>query len=158
MKSSPHSCYRSNFRSLSLASAAVGLSLCLFLSNCTTHQTVGHDFDLSRTKQLVPGQTTGEQVLALFGKPNHRFPADPTGKPGPGAGERWLYTYAHTTTKTSLSPGGTMAFLLTPAILGPDVNAAFNNSVTTSGPKKQFVVLLDAEEKVVSHRIDSDGR
>jgi hypothetical protein len=43
------------------------------LSGCSTTNTVGHDFNISRTKQIVKGKTTASEIESLFGKPNSKY-------------------------------------------------------------------------------------
>lgn len=43
----------------------------MLLAGCAT--TTGRDYDLSKVNQLVPGQTTVDQAVALLGEPQQRL-------------------------------------------------------------------------------------
>ena len=85
-----------------------GFVLCLGFTGCTTSQVVGHDFTTSQVKSIVKGRTSATQLVSMFGEPNRKFPVRPNEKDAVKDGERWLNTYANTTTKSSLSSGGTV--------------------------------------------------
>ena len=144
--------------SLQIIVACLALCLGFTFTGCTSSQVVGHDFDTSQVKNIVKGRTTAAQLVTMFGEPKRKFPVHPNQPDYVKDGERWLYTYANTTTKTSLSPGGAVAFLLLPTMLAPDPNMAFKKATTHTTPQKLLAILLDANKVVVSYRLEVGGK
>lgn len=68
------------------------LGLCLLMAACAT---VGKKFDTTHVNDIVKGRQTKQQIQAWFGAPSQTV-SPLSGHPA-GCVERWIWTYAHST-------------------------------------------------------------
>lgn len=75
----------------------IPILLCFFVIGCTTTQHVkfGHDFDASKSSQIVKNKSVKNDVLALFGEPTDKTLDE-------NYNEKWEYTYSERADKISL--------------------------------------------------------
>lgn len=108
------------------------LVACLFLSACATSTaTSGRDFESAKVTHIVKGQTTADEIAAMFGTPRAK-------QPEADGGERWIYSYATATAHAQAVP------------------FAGVQSKITGGFKKILNVLI-SKEKVVSNFTFDEG-
>jgi hypothetical protein len=101
-----------------------GLNIDRQLNSWTTlpKTAMGMDFDNSKVSQIVKGQTTPDELVAMFGPPSSKEPVT-------GLGETWTYYYCASTVKNfGLTPGGALAAILLPGPIGIEV------AVISAGP------------------------
>jgi hypothetical protein len=111
----------------------VGLLSILFVSfalfGCATaHSTAGRDFDTYKVNQIVKGQTTSDDIVAMFGTPQSKQPKD-------ADTVMWVYSYAEATAHAQAGFFG-------------------SREVETTGTKKVLYVLIGPDNKVVNYTLD----
>jgi outer membrane protein assembly factor BamE (lipoprotein component of BamABCDE complex) len=110
--------------------------------------TTGKDFDSSKVKQIVKGRTTAEEIVAMFGTPY-------TKQPDADDGEKWVYFYSTSTTKSSgMTVGGGLEAILIPGTAGNTV-AAGNNQPKVTVHSKTLTINLDKQRIVVDYVLNS---
>ncbi|WP_395745383.1 hypothetical protein [Prosthecobacter sp.] len=117
---------------------ALGLSPCA----CTSTSTMGREFDVSKASQIVKGKTTSSEVEALLGAPLRKLPGGVNIAGLPAGAPCWFYWHEATLVKKTLSPGGTVAYMLLPNLLTPDPEIMFKKQGTPLGPSKKLWVTF----------------
>jgi outer membrane protein assembly factor BamE (lipoprotein component of BamABCDE complex) len=75
--------------------------ICICVTGCVTeNSTSGFNFDGTKASQITKGNTTEDQVSALFGPPTSK-------KPEAYGAERWIYFFQTTVTKAQAGYGTT---------------------------------------------------
>jgi hypothetical protein len=110
-------------RLLSILFVSLGLLGC-----ATAHSTAGRDFDTYKVNQIVKGQTTSDDVIAMFGTPQSKQPKD-------ADTVMWLYSYSEATAHAQAGFFG-------------------SREIETTGTKKVLYVLIGPDNKVVNYTLD----